>query len=150
MHYNRDMMQWTALFWVIMQRIVDLPLLRDGSLKSRICLMQWTRLTMSSASREIKCRRFWPCRKIFGITRFLDIIDLLCLKRNLKHCVFWTGRSVFDFVLSMNDVQTTIREWLPFMQKGFCCVDMEWKGGRNVTVERLSVFVLLRHNTERY
>ena len=41
---------------------------------------------------------------------FLDIICRLCLKRNLKHYVLWTGRSVFDFILSMNDGQSPIRQ----------------------------------------
>jgi len=36
MHYRIGMMQRPALFWVIMQEIVDLPLLPGGSLKSHL------------------------------------------------------------------------------------------------------------------
>ena len=109
-------------------------------------------LRVSSPIIEIKCGRFWTCRKISLL--FVDIGYRLCLKRNLKHYVLWTGRSVFDFVLSTNDGHSPIREWVPIMQKGFC-VSTEWRGGRTVTVERLVMnisrsLLILRHNTERY
>jgi len=103
---------------------------------------------VSSAIREIQFGRFWTCRMISLL--FVDIIYRLCLRRNLKHYVLWT-RSVFDFVLSMNDGQNPIRGWLPVMQKGFCCVDTEWRGGRNVTVERLAINIsVIAHITTQH
>jgi hypothetical protein len=52
-------------------------------------------LPLTLAIREIKCGRFWPCRKISLL--FCGYYLLLCLKRNLKHHTY--GHDAVFFIL---------------------------------------------------